>query len=204
MFHFRLQAENFTVTDPSCWKVGRWIDSDSYFTATFAGGYLSRGAFLGAPAVLGHDRTTCTAVMPVVIPKAGTFAALARYELQNGVWTTYFKIEIEQAGRHVFTKPYGFACNKECRASPSEWRGLANCNMPGPGLVSVPICMLAAAHHSVLPAVAKNIVLLCCITFRFGKACRQFHAPAVQRSETVGTGLKCGTSRSMLARQQSV
>jgi hypothetical protein len=119
-----LEAENFTI-DASCWKVGHWIKSENYYSATFAGGYLSRGAFLGAPAVLPDGVSACVASQTVNITVTGTYALLLRYELQGPRYTTYFTVEIVQDSKIVFSKEYGY---KACRLS-------TQCEVPGPAPV---------------------------------------------------------------------
>ncbi len=74
----------------------------NYYAATFANSFLSRKAYLGAP----EQGETTSAKLDVVIPKAGPYLALARYEAPYR-FEAQFRLVIEQNGKKVLDRLYG-------------------------------------------------------------------------------------------------
>jgi hypothetical protein len=97
-----VEAEEFQVDGKKDgWRSKDW--GENYYAATFAISFLSRKAFLGAPAETAGPTVATT---QVVIPKAGKYLALVRYEAAFR-FETQFTVEIEQNGKTVFKKLYG-------------------------------------------------------------------------------------------------
>lgn len=74
----------------------------NYYAATFANSFLSRKAYLGAP----EQCETTSAKLDVVVPKAGQYLALARYEAPYR-FEAQFRLVIEQNGKKVLDRLYG-------------------------------------------------------------------------------------------------
>ncbi len=97
------EAEEFQVRSPG-WQAKRW--GENYYAATFANTFLSRKAFLGAPA----QGERSEAVIRVTVPAAGRYLALVRYEAAYR-FETQFRVVIEQNGRQVLDRLYGARSN---------------------------------------------------------------------------------------------
>ncbi len=97
--HIICEAEEFRVDRPG-WQPQRW--GANYYAATFANTFLSRKAFLGAPAQC--RRTVAT--VNVKISKPGKYLALVRYEAAYR-FETQFTLKIQQAGKTVLNRLYG-------------------------------------------------------------------------------------------------
>lgn len=102
------EAEEFRVETPG-WQAGGW--GENYYAATFANTFLSRKAFLGAPAVT--EKETAAAIN-VDIKDAGRYLVLVRYEAAYR-FETQFKVKVEQAGKIAFDRGYG------ARKNPKIW-----------------------------------------------------------------------------------
>lgn len=95
------EAEEFQVEKAAGgWRAKNW--GENYYAATFANTFLSRKAFLGAPAQCDDS----TASIEVRVPAAGRYLVLARYEAAYR-FETQFSIRIEQGGKEVFRRLYG-------------------------------------------------------------------------------------------------
>lgn len=94
------EAEEFRVRDAKGWKAAAW--GENYYAATFANSFLSRKAFLGAPA----ECEETVASVNVEVPAAGRYLVLARYEAAYR-FQTQFRIRIEQGGKTVLDRLYG-------------------------------------------------------------------------------------------------
>src|SRR5688572_17547729 len=96
-----LEAEAFNAapTAPG-WTAKPW--GTNYYTATFANTFLSRKAYLGAPAQT--DRAE--ARLDVTVPAAGKYLALIRYE---SVYRhqTRFRLHIVQNDKTKLDRQYG-------------------------------------------------------------------------------------------------
>ncbi len=100
---YLLEAEEFQSNNsPQSpqWQAKRW--GENYYAATFANSFLSRKAFLGAPA----QCETITSSRNVRIQQAGKYLVLVRYEAAYR-FETQFRVRIEQAGKVVFDRLYG-------------------------------------------------------------------------------------------------
>ena len=97
-----LEAEEFkpSSTDETGWRAKNW--GDNYYAASFANCFLSRQAFLGAPA----QADEASASMAVTITENGKHHVLVRYEAAYR-FSTEFRIRIEQGGKKVFDRLYG-------------------------------------------------------------------------------------------------
>jgi hypothetical protein len=98
------EAEEFQLLEPKGESVG-WVPQQlgkNYYAATFANAFLSRKAFLGAPAQCNET----IASLDVEIAESGRYLVLARYEAAFR-FETQFGIEILQQGRSVFHRKYG-------------------------------------------------------------------------------------------------
>jgi hypothetical protein len=93
------EAEEFTVEAPG-WTAKPW--GENAYAATFANTFLSRRAFLGAPAA----GPTARARIAIAVKDAGRYLVLARYEAAYR-FETRFRVQIEQGGRPVFDRVYG-------------------------------------------------------------------------------------------------
>ncbi|MCC7191889.1 MAG: hypothetical protein IT444_03810 [Phycisphaeraceae bacterium] len=100
------EAEEFqplpaTDANTPAWKAGNW--GENYYAATFANTFLSRKAFLSAPA---HLNSPVSASINVEIPKAGRYLVLVRYEAAYR-FETQFKVKVEQHGSVKLDRLYG-------------------------------------------------------------------------------------------------
>lgn len=102
------EAEEFKVEKPG-WQAQPW--GKNYYAATFANTFLSRKAFLGAPAKTDED---AVATITIDVKEAGKYLVLARYEAAYR-FETQFKLKVEQAGQVKFDRLYG------ARANPKIW-----------------------------------------------------------------------------------
>ena len=102
------EAEEFEIADANGWVARPW--GENYYCATFANSFLSRKAFLGAPADC--DKTVAT--IDVTVPAAGRYLALVRYEAAYR-FETKFTVQIIQNGKTILDRAYG------ARANPKIW-----------------------------------------------------------------------------------
>lgn len=93
------EGEEFQVRSGG-WEARSW--GDNYYAATLANTFLSRKAFLGAPAAGPRS----VAQLDVVVPAAGKYLALVRYEAAYR-FETQFTLRITQAGRVALDRKYG-------------------------------------------------------------------------------------------------
>jgi hypothetical protein len=93
------EAEEFQ-TDDKGWQAKTL--GTNYYAATFAISFLSRKAYLGAP----EQGETTSAKLDVVVPKDGSYLALARYEAPFR-FEAQFRLVIEQNGKKVLDRLYG-------------------------------------------------------------------------------------------------
>jgi len=114
------EAEEFKVTSPG-WKAQPWGENDH--AATIVNTFLSRKAFLGAPA---QCNPAAVATLNVTVPAAGRYLVLARYEAAFR-FQTRFTIKIAQEGRTVFERQYGARENVKI-----WWDGLGRVTEPPP------------------------------------------------------------------------
>lgn len=116
------EAEEFQRSDEG-WSVKDW--GENYYAATFANTFMSRKKYLSAPSETGESWV----YREVEVPRAGEYLVLVRYEAPDR-FSTCFTVNIEQAGREVFTRPYGRIESKriwpfqgkEKRAPKARWR----------------------------------------------------------------------------------
>ena len=107
--HF-LEAENFTLGAQSCWSPQPW--ADNYYACTFLDGgsaFLSRKAFLGAPAVLPAGAGRCVASATATVGTAGLFAPLVRFEplcREPACFETPFELTLTQVTPPPLTSPH--------------------------------------------------------------------------------------------------
>lgn len=97
------EAEEFDVQSPmesGGWQALPW--GANYYAATFANTFLSRKAFLGAPA----DGPETVAAIQVTVTEAGKYLVLARYEAAYR-FETQFRVVVEQAGQTRLDRLYG-------------------------------------------------------------------------------------------------
>eukprot|EP00937_MAST-01D_sp_MAST-1D-sp2_P004985 g4985.t1 len=123
-----MEAENFTVLNGG-WSAQSWAHSNvTRFASTVANTFLSRRAFLHAPADATSD---AVAVATVDIGTAGAHQVLVRYEAAYR-FETPFTVTVEQAGAVLVANvTYGL------RATPKVWAfaaGRASSALCGPGL----------------------------------------------------------------------
>ena len=96
------EAEDFTVKSGD-WSVVPY--RENYYASTFAITFLSRMACLGAPEQVAPGQNA-VAEQPVIIPHAGRFEVLARYE-QPYDFSAEFTVEIEQQGKVLYKETFG-------------------------------------------------------------------------------------------------
>ena len=97
------EAEEFQIGVPG-WQAQDW--GENYYFASFANTFLSRKAFLGAPAQGPQTEASLT----VEVPRAGRYLALVRYEATYR-FETRFTLRIEQAGATRMQRLYGARTN---------------------------------------------------------------------------------------------
>jgi len=93
------EAEEFHIESKG-WESKAW--GANYFAATFANTFLSRKAFLGAPA----DCEQTVATITVDVKEAGRYLALVRYEAAYR-FETQFRVKVEQGGAVKLDRLYG-------------------------------------------------------------------------------------------------
>jgi hypothetical protein len=93
------EAEEFQVMKPT-WQAKPW--GTNYYAATLANTFLSRKAYLGAP----EQADNALATIDVVVPEAGRYLALVRYEAVYR-FQTQFKLRVEQQGQVKLDRLYG-------------------------------------------------------------------------------------------------
>lgn len=93
------EAEEFKVEKPG-WQARSW--GENYYWGTFANTFLSRKAFLGAPA----DCDETVATINVDVKEAGKYLVLVRYEAAYR-FETQFKVKVEQRGAGKLDRLYG-------------------------------------------------------------------------------------------------
>jgi hypothetical protein len=100
--NYYLEAEEFQPAskNDSGWQAKTW--GQNYYSATFANSFLSRQAFLGAPA----QTDGATSTLQVGVTEAGKHLVLVRYEAAYR-FATEFRVRIEQNGKKVFDRLYG-------------------------------------------------------------------------------------------------
>jgi hypothetical protein len=101
------EAEEFRVRPGKTpgWEAKPW--GENYYAATFANSFLSRKAFLGAPAQCAPD---AVATIDVDIAEAGKYLVMVRYEACYR-FETRFIVKVVQNGKTVFYRPYGARSN---------------------------------------------------------------------------------------------
>jgi len=97
------EAEEFQP-EQSGWNAKPW--GQNYYCATFANTFLSRKAYLSAPAQCGNAVSTIN----VNVQTAGNYLVLARYEAVYR-FETQFTVRVEQNGNVVFNRLYGARAN---------------------------------------------------------------------------------------------
>jgi hypothetical protein len=98
------EAEEFEPASRGGWRAQDW--GDNYYAATMSNTFLSRKAFLGAPAQ--SERSEASIV--VIVPRAGNYLPLVRYEAVYR-FETRFTLRIEQAGQVRLERLYGARAN---------------------------------------------------------------------------------------------
>lgn len=93
------EAEEFSV-GKSGWRAGVW--GENYYAATLANTFLSRKAFLGAPA----ECEETVASIKVDVKEAGRYLTLVRYEAPYR-FASEFRVKVEQGGQIKLDRLYG-------------------------------------------------------------------------------------------------
>lgn len=93
------EAEEFRI-EKSGWQSLPW--GANYYAATFANTFLSRKAFLGAPA----ECEEAVATITIDVKEAGKYLVLVRYEAAYR-FETQFKVKVEQGGATKLDRLYG-------------------------------------------------------------------------------------------------
>ncbi|NSW56216.1 MAG: beta-galactosidase trimerization domain-containing protein [Armatimonadetes bacterium] len=93
-----LEGEDFARA--GAWKARPW--TESYFCASFASDFLSRQAFLGAPAQCDQS----VAQIAFAVPADGKYALFARYACPY-MHNVAFEVVIQQGGRTVYFDRFG-------------------------------------------------------------------------------------------------
>ncbi len=99
-----VEAEECTVG--GAWQALPW--GRNYYAATFANTFMSRQAYLGAPPQCDVSESR----IDVVVPEAGDYLLLARYESPYR-FETRFRVTIEQTGKTAFDRMYGGVANEK-------------------------------------------------------------------------------------------
>ena len=93
------EAEEFQIQKPG-WKAAKW--GENYYAATLANTFLSRKAFLGAPAQCADTLATIN----VDVKEAGRYLVLVRYEAAYR-FETQFRVMVTQGGKTGLDRLYG-------------------------------------------------------------------------------------------------
>jgi hypothetical protein len=105
-----VEAENFTLIDGE-WEPREWAHSPGYFASNSANDFLSRRAYLHAPA---HAVNGTKAASRVAIKAAGRYSVLLRYEALYRFETPVL-VTVSQEGKQLLSRVYGY------RESPKVW-----------------------------------------------------------------------------------
>ena len=105
-----VEAENFTVLGGE-WEPRAWAHSPGYFASNSANDFLSRRAYLHAPA---HAINGTVAASLVTIKAAGTYTVLMRYEAPYRFETPVL-VTVSQGDKQLLSRVYGY------RESPKVW-----------------------------------------------------------------------------------
>jgi hypothetical protein len=94
------EGESFTPLDNKGWKVTH--QQDSYGSHTYGGMWMTHGGCLGAPA----DSVGSVAKKAITVKDGGAFRVCSKYQAPP-YFNYLHKVEIEQAGKVVFSHVYG-------------------------------------------------------------------------------------------------
>ena len=98
-----VECENFTVLSGE-WEPRAWAHSPGYFASNSANDFLSRRAYLHAPA---HAINGSVAASLVSIKAAGTYTVLLRYEALYRFETPVL-VSVAQEGKVLLSRVYGY------------------------------------------------------------------------------------------------
>jgi hypothetical protein len=102
-----VEAENMTAPGGGGWEAREWAHSPNYFAASLADTFLSRRAYLHAPAnSTGHDVASAS----MKIGRTDNYHVLLRYEALYR-FETPFRVTVEQGGQVVMEEVYGRRSN---------------------------------------------------------------------------------------------
>jgi len=190
------EAEDFTIKPTKGVKEGWQVlpYRENYYASTFAITFLSRMGCLSAPEQTPAGKAVM-AEQKVVIPSAGSYQVLARYE-QPYNYSVEFTIEIIQDGKEVYSKPFGrlqdvkiWGCagNPEARRKPMQrfwWGGTDNIVWqqgdpvtlkPGPAMLRLIAGAQLENGKPRVNAAKRNVDVICLTTDTDGmKAQRDF------------------------------
>lgn len=180
------EAEDFQIKQGD-WQVVPF--RENYYASTFAVTFLSRMACLGAPAHI-ESGQQAVAEQQIVLPRAGTFQVLARYEQPHN-FSAEFTVEIVQNGKTVCTAVFGrpedpkiwaFNGHKRVPFARYFWGGTDNIVWQQQGTVSLQagpatLRLLAAAQlqdgKPRVTAARRNVDVICLTDDSAGMAAQQ-------------------------------
>lgn len=120
------------------WEPLEWALSDNYFAATLADTFLSRRAYLRAPA---NASTESVATASMFVAKTDNYHVLLRYEAVYR-FETPFKVTVSQGGQVVMQAVYGW------RSNLKVWPFGGNRMGCGSGLVDECVCVCPALKRN--------------------------------------------------------
>ena len=102
------EGENFTASAGAQWQPKAWADDGGLFASTVANTFMSRRAYLHAPANVSADDV---ARAKFSVSKTGSYSVLARYE-SGYRFQMPFRLEITKGSsieaEPIFARTYGF------------------------------------------------------------------------------------------------
>ena len=127
-----VEAEAFSAAAAPSWRRADWGLDPGYFCGAVMNVFMSRRAYLTAPA----DATDLApAIATVTVPAAGRWQLLARYEALNK-FDSSFRVTLRQHGVTKLNAVYGLLTNLKVWAYSSPHRHYEGLNgtVCGPGL----------------------------------------------------------------------
>jgi hypothetical protein len=134
-----VEAEDFDTSAAPSWSPAKWGIDPSYYCGAVMNVFMSRRAYLTAPAAA-TDIAPASAT--IIVPKAGKWQLMARYEALNR-FDSNFRVTLSQKGVKKMDTVYGLLTNLKVWAysSPSRHYEGLNGSICGPGLNAMCKCV---------------------------------------------------------------
>ena len=146
--NYVIETENFTVISGE-WEARAWAHSPGYFASNSANDFMSRRAYLHAPA---HAINSTIAASNAAIQEAGTYTVLLRYEALYRFETPVL-VTVSQAGKQLLSRVYGQ------RSSLKVWGYPYGHNMVCAGLVAECLWPWGSTDNTVWEGVGVTVPL---------------------------------------------